>query len=241
MFKTVSKQHTEMLNPYANINGQNMPFMVLGSIGIVIVVFLVILITESVTDEYKHGNIKNDLLCPISRNQLIVSKILAVFVSLEFVLIFTMIISYLLGFLFFGTGGKFIITSYDYSSTGQIISKTFEASFLDGILITFLSYLMYSLPYIAFAMIVFFIAMNFTNTGVTIGVSLGVWFIFTVVVQNISQIKPYIISTYFDYYYKYIDKFVLKDFLHDILVIALYFLVFSFLSLLIFRKKDITL
>jgi ABC-2 type transport system permease protein len=236
-----SRSNSSITSPFMNMNGQTMPLMMLSGISTIIVIFITILLADIVTDEYKNGTLKLSLLAPISRSKLLVSKVVGLLFGTLILLVFTMIISYLLGTVFFGWGDKFILNGFNYNTNGDLVKQTMTFSVSKGILFTIFSYIIQVLPYMAFGMIVLFLSLLFSNMGATIGTSLGVWFAFTILDQISKDVKLYTITSYFSFYSKFIDKIDFEATLIDLSVIIVYIVIFYVLSLILFRKKDILL
>lgn len=228
-------------NPFANINGQSFPITMLSGMSTIIVIYMTILLADIVTDEYKNGTLKLSLLRPITRLKLLVSKISGLFIAILALQVFSLIVTYVLGTIFFGWGDNFLLTGMRFSATGDVVNISTSFSMMNGILFTIGSYLLVILPYMAFGMFIFFISLLYSNMGATIGTALGVWFVFSLISQLIKQVRPYIIDTYYTFYLQFVKDPDIKQIILGFTVIALYGIVFFASSVLVFRKKDILL
>ena len=207
-------------------NGQSFPLNILNWISLIIVIFITVLIADLVTDEHKNGTLKLSLIRPITRNNLITAKLISLFVTLLIIQVFTFSISYIIGTIFFGWGHNLTFIGTEFN-------------IFNGLLFTLVSYMFTILPYMAFGTIILFISLLSSSVGVTIAISLGSWFLISLVGQMFTETSPYIITTYFNFYVEFVNDIVVKDILVGFAVILGYGIIFSLASLLLFKKKNI--
>lgn len=239
VLKNLNSNNEELNNSFAQINGQTFPLVMISEISTIIIIYIVALLADIITDEYKSGTLKLSLIRPVSRIKLLVSKVVGLVFGTVALYVFTLLMSYILGTVFFGWGEECIFTGFKYTLSGDLVTYTTTFSTLQGIFFTLGSYVLIILPYLAFGMLVLFISLLATNMGAAIGVSLGIWFGFQMLCQLVKQVRPYIINTYFNFFGQFANDPDPKSILTGFAVILAYGLVFFGLSSLVFKKKDI--
>lgn len=213
------------LSSLASLNGQSFPLLMLIGFNQYSVVFMSIILADIISDEFRTGTIKLSLLRPVSRIELLNSKIVALFVSLAILLGFTLITSYLVGSIFFGWGDETLIAGISYDT-------------IKGLLLTFQSYFFTLFSYFAFGMIIVFVSILCKNMGLTVGISLGLM-TFLIVLENVKSVHNFSIWHQQDLYMNFIRDFSWGNTLIGLANIIVYSVGFYILSLIIFRKKDI--
>lgn len=234
-------QAQDILNQFQNINGQTYPLHMLQGIDIITIIFIISLLADIVTDEYKNGTIKLSLLRPVSRTKLLISKLVCLLFGLFFLYIFTMVISYVLGSFFWGFGDQFEFSGIRYTPLGEMVNYTCSFSSFEGILFTICSYLLSLIPYFIFGILVLFISLFFSSMGATICISLGVWLSMTLISQQIIQVRPYMLSSYFTFYLEFASNINIMQVILGFSIMFFYCIAFFLGGLLVFRKKDILL
>lgn len=210
------------------INGQNISLHMLGTImNIIMPIFMIILVGDMFTAEYVNGTLKLPLLHPVSRMKLITAKAIALIIPVFVLTIFSIIISYLLGSIYFGWGDIFIFEDVEYST-------------IAGIILTINSYLISIIPVYTFSLVLMFLSMFFNSTGAFAGASFGLIILLSFFGEVINALKPYLIIHYFN------DLFRIVFFEGDPVNIAIAFVVIPvyglcsyLLSIYLFRKKDL--
>jgi ABC-2 type transport system permease protein len=221
----VEKLGPEIKKLIENLNGQSFPLHMLNSMAQMVIIFMAILLADIISDEYKNGTLKLSLLRPVSRVELLNSKIAALIVSM-IVLVFVMLIgNYIVGTAFFGWGDKTIVNGVDFA-TGT------------GILITLKSYLISLLPYLGFGMIIVFFSVLLTSMGATIGISLGLMLVLAIL-ESIKQVNNYSILHQTGLYMNFIQDFKWENIFIGLANIAVYIVVFYIGSVMVLKKKDI--
>jgi ABC-2 type transport system permease protein len=237
----IAEKNPDIKAAFANMNGQTMPLTMLGGLSTILVIFITILLSDIMTDEYKTGTLKLSLIRPVSRIKLLISKMFSVLIGSAVLLLFTMIISYIFGVIFFGWGDKFVFQGIKYSLNGDMSNYTVTYGVFKGILFTLFSYFIALVPYMAFGMVALFFATIFSNMGATIGTMLGIWVVLDIVRSALKAARPYVINTYFTYYMDFANNINWGNVLAEFGVILAYGIVFFAASAIIFRKKDILL
>lgn len=227
-------------NPFLNMNGQMFPINTLNGVNTIIVIFIIIVSADIITDEYKNGTLKLSLLWPITRTKLLISKVIGLYISIFTLLVFTMTAGYILGTIFWGWGDTLVLSDFNTTGFGQK-PVTYSFSPLNGIIYTIGSYILSTIPFISFGMIVIFISLLYSNVGATIATGLGIYFGLGLVDQFIRNSRPFLINTYFTFYMDFAKDIDIKHVILGTLSILIYGIVFYLSSLLIFKKKDILL
>jgi len=218
-------------NSSFEIKLQLLPLMMISSLGMIIVIYISVLMADIITDEYRNGTLKLSLIRPITRFELLISKVAGLMFGILILEAIILILSYVLGIIFFG--------SEIFKNIG---SDGLISLFLDifkNLFYTLYIYLLASLPYFAFGMIVFFISILCTNMGATIASSLGIWFVFKFLSSQSEPIKPFIISSYNNFYIYLTNELNLQKTIISLCVILAYILIFFISSVHIFNKKEI--
>lgn len=241
ILKTTAKndQSTKGLEDLVGgMSGQNFPLQMLNSMSTIICIYIIVLLADIITDEYRNGTLKLSLLRPVLRINLLFSKVAGLLAGILSLQIFTLVVSYILGTLFFGWGDMLKMTTTELAN-GQLVTKTIELTTAHGIWFTIGSYFLEILPFLAFGMIVFLISIIFSSMGATIGASLGIWIVLQFISQLINDAKPYIINTYYTFYYEFAKEPDWKKIVTGFCVIAVYLIVPFLAGVFVFKKRDI--
>ncbi|GKX29820.1 putative membrane protein YdbK [Vallitalea longa] len=210
-----------------DIIGQLLPIETLQMyLEILLPILITVLVSDMYTEEYSSGTLKLQMIHPITRGKFLLSKVIALGISILSLLIFAMLTTYLFGMLFFGWGDYFMLQGTTYS-TGE------------GILLTFSSYLISSLPLLSFGMLILLISMKFHSGSATVGTGIGIFLILTYVNKLIKSVKPYLITNYFDLYSLLTKPFDFNEAVTYVGVLAIYGIGSYIISCFIFSKKDI--
>ena len=189
-------------------------------------IVLIVMIAESITDEYTSGTLSLSLVQPISRTQLITAKIVALLIITTFLLTLAMLLGYGIGTLFFGWGTDFMIRGVVYS-TGE------------GIRITATTFLASVFPLMAFSTMIIFLALLLSGTAAVTGVAIGILLTYTFADLLIKEIQPYLINAYFSLLPTMLSFPTSPQKLQfAMLFITVHGLIFYLASLMLFNKKD---
>lgn len=207
--------------------GQTFPLLLFDSVAsLVIPIFVVVLIASMVTDEYLDGSLKLTLLRKVSRNQLLLGKMGALFVVLFLLLLFLLIVGYTIGISFFGWGKVFLLKGKELSSS-------------QGILFTLSVYTTSLLSYISFGMIILLFSVTIDNSGSVVALGLVTLISWVFIGEIFHKISPYLITDYFNTYNLFISNPSKEKIIFSFGVIFLYSISFYLLSFKIFNNKDL--
>ncbi|NLZ38156.1 MAG: ABC transporter permease subunit [Firmicutes bacterium] len=211
------------------LNGQVYPLTVFGVItSFVMPLFLIVLIAEIVTEDYLSGNLSHTIIQPVTRWQIITAKVLFVFLLLITLMLFCLLLGYGIGCFIFGWGTDFMLRGASYTS-------------LTGVKLTIISYLSASLPLLAFGLFVTFIAVIVQSGAAAVGISAGILF-FSIMLELLTEIGPFLINNYFNTLPFILGAFVNPmTLISSIVFISCFGLLFYFLTLVIFIRKDMVL
>jgi len=138
-------------------------------------IFITLFVTAMITDEYQHGTFKLPLLHGRSRSQMFHAKLLSQFVLIVILLLSAFIFSYVFGVICWG-------------------SKMFSYNeFIDAII----KYGLTLLPFFALTLIVYFIGLRISNSGIVIGTVAAILVGSAVIGQFLREVNPYLITFYF--------------------------------------------
>ncbi len=209
-------------------DGQTYPLFFLGTITSLILPIFISMITADVfTEDYVSGNLSTILIHPVPRIKLLTAKVLAIYTVIVFTLIFTLLISYAFGTLFFGWGDTFVDRGIPYTSQ-------------EGIIITIGSYLMSSLPLLAFTLVVMLLALVFNSTSAVVGISISIVIFFSLTGLIITEVQPYLITTYFTQLGEILLISRSRDAAAQALkIISLYGITAYTLSAIIFKRRNL--
>ncbi|WP_158289507.1 ABC transporter permease [Paenibacillus flagellatus] len=207
-------------------NGQSFPLNVLLNGTFFIPILIAILAAESIAEEYRSGNLKKALLCPVSRMDLLHAKIVSMVTVVAVLLIFLVLSSYVIGTLAFGWGERTVVDEMIYT-------------FSEGIRLVAQIVLLSVPPYLAFGMIVIFIALLTTNPGGSIGAAL-VLLAVSPLVEGIPQVRSFFIGYQMQVVpFLPLHDMAAMDLWGGLAVSIVYFGVLYAGSVMMIRKKDI--
>lgn len=195
------------------------------NLGMLIPIFLSILISDMITEEYINGTLKIPLIHPVSRKKLFNGKLLALLIATTTLVLFSLIISYGSGYIFFEWGESLQINNVDYFG-------------INSIFVTVGLYVSSLFPLLAFSTVIIFIALKLTSSGAVVGVSVGFIFALNILSQLVEKLRPFLIYTYFNPIVFLISPGGV-DLLQGIIIIFIYGVIFYVLSLKMFEKQDL--
>lgn len=209
-------------------DGQTYPLFFLGMItSLVVPIFISIITADMVTEEYVAGTLSTTLIHPVSRLKLLTAKVITLYMVILFALTYTLLLSYGVGSLSFGWGEAFLDRGIVYSST-------------EGVIITLGSYLIASLPLLSFALFVVLLAHLFLSASAVVGISISLMILFSIVGLLVSEIQPYLLTTYFTHLSELILFSSNREGTLKAIAVILFYGVISFaLSALIFNRRDL--
>lgn len=208
-------------------SGQAFPLILLkGLIGQIFPMFIIIIAVDMITNEYRNGTFKLPLLHPVSRRKYILSKMFSIIVLIISLLGFTLISSYIIGTIFFGWGDGVMIDGNLYQS----IEGIFKMLTYYGISIA---------PLAAFSMLAVVLALTFSNTGVAVGLSIGLLLALDVAKQLFPEMGFYIINSTFYIFESLFNSSLNNVAISQILVTLIYAFISLIISDIIMKKKEI--
>lgn len=209
-------------------DGQSYPLFFLGTVAsLVLPIFISVITADMFTEEYVSGNLSNILIHPVSRVKLLTAKVLTLYVIILFILFFTLLFSYAVGTFFFGWGEALIDRGITYPP-------------FEGVVITLGSYFLASLPLLAFTLVVMLLALLFHSTSAVVGISISIIIFFSLVGLVITEVQPYLITTYFNYLGEAVMVAKNREAaLEAVKITALYGLVAYGIGAALFKKRNL--
>ncbi|SFB41836.1 ABC transporter permease [Clostridium frigidicarnis] len=190
----------------------------------IIPIYMATLTSDMLTEDYKNGTLKNTVLRPISRGNIILGKALFIVVSVMLLIIFNVIFSTFFSSIIFGN---------DMPSSYELIELLVR-----GILTAFILG--------AFGMVLIFISLFTNSSGVATGFGIGV--LFGMKVVSVAFLALGILPEKFSgiFITNSFNMFANNTWTQDkvqfsisFIMVAAYYIVFSLLSIKAFEKKDI--
>ncbi|AJA47171.1 hypothetical protein CPAST_c10710 [Clostridium pasteurianum DSM 525 = ATCC 6013] len=186
----------------------------------IVPIFMVLVIAETLTEDYTHGTMKFALMTPIKKSDFIIGKLLFIALYALIFMVISFIASYIVGTIVFGLGDK-----------GEIINNFIYNVKCYAIII---------LPLLSFSTVISFIALFINNSGAVIGLGIGINFIMVILDMSIKNIMYFTFSGGM-YAYQFIGKSSAHNILTFPITACIYILIFSLLIVVIISKKDIVL
>lgn len=178
---------------------------------IIIPVFVSVLIGDAITDEYRNGTLKIFLLHPVSRLEMYLSK-------MAYVLIFNAV--YLLS-----------VATVFYFGTNIVLGTPFDmATYTEVVKICL--WTLVPVMVLAFGVLILALSVRKTSTVVSLTVVLSM--ILSVMMQFMPKVAPYVFISHFDLAFATRLTFDSK-----LMVLAVWGIAFTAMSLELFRRKDI--
>lgn len=212
----------------SGLNGQTFPLNLIGGIQQLVIIFLAVYVADNICEEYKSGTLKLPLLRPVTRNELLISKIISTVVLIAIILVFMLVTSYIIGTIGLGWGNSMIISGDTFTT-------------IHGVTYTFLAAIASLLPTLAFTMILVCISLFITDMGLTIVMALAL-LLSDRFFESFTQIKDYLIIYQMNNFpLNATVYFTWDNVLKSITILIGYIVIFYLLSLVIIKKKDILL
>lgn len=188
---------------------------------------IILCIITLINNEYSNGSLNLLLTKPFSRIQIIVGKLISTMIVVLLMLLSLFVLGYILGGIIFGFNNDVII-------------KGLHITFYESIRLSILSYLLCIIPYLAFSSLIILISIIFTQSSSASIISV-ILLIISLVVQSIAHnIAPFLITNYFNIYNLLLEDNLLQCILGISLNLS-YLITFTFISIIIFSKKDLKL
>lgn len=209
----------------SNINAQNFVFETFtGDImKPILPSFMIIIISEVITEDYTHGTLRFSLITPVKRSSIIIGKLFFIYLYSLIFLALSLLTSYMVCAITFGPAIK--------------------ADFLKCFIFNIKCYASVILPLFSFCTLVSFIAMFMSSSGETIGLGLGIQF-GIIIIEHAAKNVIYFLAGGGMYMYDFVRS---TGELNSVsipsasLCACIYIAAFMCLSLVVFNKKDMVL
>lgn len=196
--------------------------------------FTIVVAAGIVSNEFSWGTVKLLLIRPVSRSKVLLSKFITTLLFALLMLVILFSASFLIGVLFFGvSGAEFPYLAYQ---NGQVVEQSMVAHIIGLFGLQSVNLLMM----VTFA---FMISTVFRSSSLAIGISLFLMFTGPQIAQLLSKYEwvKYILFANTNLQ-QYIDGTPLVEGMtmtFSIIVLSVYFLIFTVLSWAIFVKRDV--
>lgn len=207
----------------SSINAQNFVFETLAGMVIkpILLAFMIIVIAGVITEDYANGTMKFSLITPVKRSQLMVGKILFIYLYAVILLAVCFVASYVVCIAVIGVPSQLM---------NNFISN-----------IKCYAYIL--LPLLAFCTLISFIAMLINNMGEIIGIGLGIQFMTIIIDHSIKSAMYYLAGGgmyLFDFVRASGDLKTIQM-PRITLCSCIYIAIFMLLSVIVMKKKDLVL
>ncbi len=211
-------------------DGQTYPVSMLGIlVSWLLPLFLIIIVAEIITEDYKIGMLSIILIHPVSRLKLLASKVLYLLLLTASILLFSMISAYIIGTICFGWGEEFVLRGISYSAA-------------KGFFITLGSYLISIIPLLAFSIFIMLFALLLHNSALVVGISAGMLFLFFMLGEVVSELQPYLLTSYFSFFSHFYFYFNgnINSLLSALGIVSLYGIIPYIISNIVFYRRDLS-
>lgn len=213
----------------AGFSGQNYAINTLaGTVSMLFPLLIVVMLAEMIGTEYERGTLKNSLIQPVARNQVLLAKMAAVIVILAFLLLVSMLLSYAIGTLLYGWGEGII------TGEGRI-------SGVEGIITTVVAYGVSLIPLVSFALLILVICVAIPSGTASIGIGIGLFFGMSLFGQLVEQVQTYLITSHFSLYIYVVETGLREHLWTSLAVLLVYASLSMVLAIQLFKKKQILL
>lgn len=208
-----------------NINAQNFVFETFAGTIMkpILPSFMIIIIAEVITEDYVHGTLKFSLMTPVKRSDIIIGKLLFIYLYSLILLALSFLTSYIICSVTFGPAIK--------------------AGFIKYFIFNIKCYVSIILPLFSFCTFISLTAMFVNNSGETIGLGLGIQFMTIIIVHSIKN-AVYFLPGGGMYIYDFVrSSGELKNIsIPSVIICAcIYIAVFMCISIVNFKKKELVL
>lgn len=218
-----------MLVKISTFDGQTYPLFLYGlTVSWVMPIFIIVLVSDMVAEDYVNGTLANSLIHPVTRGEVYAGKAVSMLAITLSLLVYTMILGYIIGTVFYGWGEEFMLRG----------GVRYPAA--AGILITVSTFLSTAVPLWVFGVMVMFLALLVQSGGAVVAVSVGFMLLGAFLGFMVSEVQPYLVTTYFS---SFANSLLLeKDYpavMTALKVLAVYAVAFYTAGVVIFKKRDI--
>ena len=207
-------------------HGQSVPLNTLDLLTQFMIIFIPILLGDSVTNEHRRGTLKLPLLRPVHRSELLGAKLAAMLVFIVIMAAFYVAAAYAVGTYYLGWGDG---TEY----AGRVFSTA------EGIRLTLAAVALLVFPYAVYGLFVTAIAVLAGNMSLTI-ISALVIMTIALNLNAVEAVAPWSLAYQAAYYHEaFISDPDWNLALQRTGVLALYAVILALFSFRMFRKKEI--
>ncbi len=202
---------------------------------ILITIFTIIIVGDSVAGEFSSGTIKLLLIRPASRVKILVSKYISFLLFGMLLLLTLFVISVLVNGILYGFG-YMDLPLVSMNADGQIVEKNM-------VLNLWKTYMLNGISTVMYITMAFMISSAFRSSAMAIGFSIGALFAGNIVMGALHRFdwSKYLLFANTDLT-QYLAGHPFQDGMtlsFSIVVLAVYFLVFNLISWLIFTRRDV--
>lgn len=198
--------------------------------------FVIIIASGIVANEYSRGTIKMLLVKPYKRWKILLSKYITVILSLLFLLAILFITAAITGALFFGLGDTNAV--YLTYENGQVIEQSL-------LLYLIKLYVLSSVSTLLLATMAFMISAVFRTSGLAVGISIFLLLVGPIVTSNLANHFEWTKYTLFANtdLMQYLEGTVLIDGMtleFSLVILAIHLILFLVISFYLFNKRDVS-
>lgn len=198
--------------------------------------FVIIIASGIVANEYSRGTIKMLLVKPYKRWKILLSKYITVILSLLFLLAILFITAAITGALFFGLGDTNAV--YLTYENGQVIEQSL-------LLYLIKLYVLSSVSTLLLATMAFMISAVFRTSGLAVGISIFLLLVGPIVTSNLANHFEWTKYTLFANtdLMQYLEGTVLMDGMtleFSLVILAIHLILFLAISFYLFNKRDVS-
>lgn len=198
--------------------------------------FVIIIASGIVANEYSRGTIKMLLVKPYKRWKILLSKYITVILSLLFLLAILFITAAITGALFFGLGDTSAV--YLTYENGQVIEQSL-------LLYLIKLYVLSSVSTLLLATMAFMISAVFRTSGLAVGISIFLLLVGPIVTSNLANHFEWTKYTLFANtdLMQYLEGTVLMDGMtleFSLVILAIHLILFLAISFYLFNNRDVS-
>lgn len=198
--------------------------------------FVIIIASGIVANEYSRGTIKMLLVKPYKRWKILLSKYITVILSLLFLLAILFITAAITGALFFGLGDTSAV--YLTYENGQVIEQSL-------LLYLIKLYVLSSVSTLLLATMAFMISAVFRTSGLAVGISIFLLLVGPIITSNLANHFEWTKYTLFANtdLMQYLEGTVLMDGMtleFSLVILAIHLILFLAISFYLFNNRDVS-
>lgn len=206
-------------------NAQSFPLQHLQSSFLLTGVFMAIYVAQISVQERSMGTIKITLLRPVSRFEYFISKVISIYLFSLLLTLMMIVLGYGIGLVVLGWGD-------------QMVFQSLSSGGIEGVLITLLCGLVFSIAYFAFGMIALLVSM-FSNKLLESAIVMGILLLVGQYLEIFPSIKKFAVFHQMLFLHMDIIDKPFADNLISFLVLFVYIAVCGIIGFLLFEKKDL--